>query len=74
MKFAKGGPEWAMFGDLYKLSERFWEVQRPDNEKYWFDLVEAASEFLQKYEGIPYAKGACLALLTTLEEQARQIT
>ena len=75
MKFEKGGQEWAMFGDLYRLAQKYWEVPEPNCEQdaaYWEGLVRDAGILMQQYENIPYAEKACMALLETAEEQYRK--
>ena len=68
--FDKGGAEWEMYADYYRLSQTYW-IPEPASETYWANLVEGACAFMRKYEQIPLARRLALALLDSLEERAR---
>lgn len=50
MTFGKDSKERAMFGDFYRLCERFWEPQEDNKLEWWQDQLNAVDAFIRDYE------------------------
>lgn len=66
-KFEKGSEMFSLFGDYYKICQKFWIPEQDD--KYWSDLQEMIDIFYHKYNQSPFAKGIALALLEDIERR-----
>ena len=69
-KIAKGTDEWDLFQDLFRLSEKYLEVE--DNEAYWTALTEDVNEFINSHENKALAKEFGLSLLAYLDNVRQQ--
>lgn len=69
-RFEKGSPEWMMFQDFWKLTQRFYI---PENTvEYWEEISEEADAFYRRNKDVPLSRELAIALIRALEGVGRQ--
>jgi hypothetical protein len=72
-KFEKGSPEWNMFQDFWQMCQRYWIIER-DNDEYWEQLVQMVDVFTKKYKDVPLAKELALGFAAAKDREAKDGT
>lgn len=75
MGFERGGTEWNMMADWYRLVERYWNVKKDD--AWWDAMIRETDEYVNKYKtddevDNTFIKKIILALLERAEGLERR--
>lgn len=69
-RFEEGSPEWNMFRDFWRMTQKFYIPEEAD--EYWAELVKETDVFFEKHKDIPLAKEIVLALANTLDKSTKK--
>ena len=74
MSFAKDSKERAMFGELYRLCEKYWQPTEEDraDQGFWDRMVSEFMEFVNKYS--EYGDDTLVRLAAVVITRAEDIT
>lgn len=74
MSFAKDSKERAMFGEFYRLCEKYWQPTEEDraDQGFWDRMVREFMEFVNKYS--EYGDDTLVRLAAVIITRAEDIT
>lgn len=64
---------WEIYGDIFNFHKKYYDIR--DDDKYWDEVIQKASEAYKKYEGKPeleFAKQLALSVVDELERTYRR--